>query len=250
MVVADGAHSTLRDRLMPGARAPVYPWGCLWATVPDSLRFGAGGLLRQRFADASVMMGLLPVAPDALTMFWSLPTPALSLDRQIDLEALRREAMILWPEAAPTIERAVKAGHFARATYRHVALPRWNEGPVLFMGDAAHGTSPQLGQGANLGLLDAHALGRSLAEANDVAQAIDLFARRRGPASRFYRRASHLLTPFFQSGSVPLAIVRDLLLRQACQTPIVRPMMTGVLAGLRHGWLSAGQLDAEGRYPL
>jgi 2-polyprenyl-6-methoxyphenol hydroxylase-like FAD-dependent oxidoreductase len=250
LVVADGAHSTLRDRLMPGARAPVYPWGCLWTTVPDTLGFGAGGLLRQRFADASVMMGLLPVAPDAVTMFWSLPTPALSLDRQIDLQALWQEAMILWPEAAPTIERAIKAGDFARATYRHVALPRWNEGPVLFIGDAAHGTGPQLGQGANMGLLDAHALGRSLAEASDVAQAIDLFARRRGPASRFYRSASHLLTPFFQSGSVPRAIVRDLLLRQACQTPIVRPMMAGVLAGLRQGWLSADQLDADGRYPL
>ena len=36
VVVADGAHSALRARLMPGARAPVYPWGCIWTTVPDS----------------------------------------------------------------------------------------------------------------------------------------------------------------------------------------------------------------------
>ena len=250
LVVADGAHSTLRDRLMPDARAPVYPWGCLWATVPDTLGFGAGGLLRQRFADATVMMGLLPVARDAVTMFWSLPTPALSLDRQIDLEALWQEAMVLWPEAAPMIERAVKAGDFARATYRHVTLPRWNVGPVLFMGDAAHGTSPQLGQGANLGLLDAHALARGLAETGDVSRAMDLFASRRGPSTRFYRAASHLLTPFFQSDSVSLAIVRDLVVRQACQTPIVRPWMTGMLAGLGRGWLSAESLDAEGRYPL
>jgi hypothetical protein len=49
---------------------------------------------------------------------------------------------------------------------------------------------------------------------------------------------------------VPLAILRDLLLRQACQTPFVRPMLTGVLAGLRRGWLSADSLDVDGRYPL
>lgn len=250
LVVADGAHSTLRERLMPDARAPLYPWGCIWTTVPDSLGFAAVGLLRQRFADATVMMGLLPVAPDAVTMFWSLPAPDLAVGRPIDLEAVRHEAMTLWPEAAPIIERAISAGDFTRATYRHVALPRWNTGPVLFMGDAAHGTSPQLGQGANLGLLDAHALGRSLAEASDLAQAMELFASRRGPPSRFYRSASNLLTPFFQSDSIPLAILRDLALRQACQTPIVRPMMAGVLAGLRRGWFSAEQLDADGRYPL
>jgi 2-polyprenyl-6-methoxyphenol hydroxylase-like FAD-dependent oxidoreductase len=250
LVVADGSHSALRQRVFPRARSPVYPWGCIWATVPDTLATGAVRLLRQRFADTTTMMGVLPVSPDEVTMFWSLRTPDLSPDRPLDLETIRREALALWPEAASIIERAVDAGEFQRATYRHVTLPRCNEGPVVFLGDAAHGTSPQLGQGANLGLLDAHSLARSLAEAGDVAAAMDLFARRRGPSNRFYRSASHLLTPFFQSDSVPLAILRDLVLRQACQTPFVRPMLAGVLAGLRRGWFSADSLDADGRYPL
>ena len=250
LIVADGTHSALRKRLMPRARASLSPWGCIWTTVPDTLAFGAVGLLRQRFAGTSTMMGLLPVAPDALTMFWSLRTPDLEADRPLDLEGIRREALGLWPEAASIIERAVDAGDFARATYRHVALPRWNEGPVLFLGDAAHGTSPQLGQGASLALLDAHALGRSLAEAGDLSQAMELFARRRGPPGRFYRTASRLLTPFFQSDQEWLPIPRDILLQKACQTPFVRPMMANMLAGLRRGWLSADSLDADGRYPL
>ncbi len=250
LIVADGAHSGLRDRLMPSARAPLYPWGCIWATVADTQAFGAVGLLRQRFAGSTAMMGLLPVASDKLTMFWSLPAADLAAHRELDLEAVRDAALWLWPEAGPTIEYAVAAGDFSRATYRHVALPRWNEGPILFMGDAAHGTSPQLGQGANLGLLDAHALGRSFAEATDLPRAMDLFAQRRGPPSRFYRRASHLLTPFFQSDGQVLAALRDVLMRHACQAPIVRPMMTSVLAGLRRGWFATDTLDADGRYPL
>ena len=242
LVVADGAHSALRQRVFPRARAPLYPWGCIWTTVPDTYAFGAIRLLRQRFAGTSSMMGILPVAPDRLTMFWSLPTPVL--------EAMRHEALALWPDAAPIIELAFDAGDFARATYRHVSLPRWNEGPVLFIGDAAHGTSPQLGQGANLGLLDAHALGRSLAEAGDLSGAMDLFAARRGPPNRFYGTASHLLTPFFQSHHDLLAIPRDLALQHACRTAIGRRLMTGALAGLRRGWRSADTLDADGRYPL
>lgn len=250
LVVADGAHSALRPRVFPRARAPVYPWGCIWANVPDAHAFGATRLLRQRFSGTSTMMGLLPVAPGQLTLFWSLPTSELEGEQPLDLAAMRREALVLWPLAAAVVERAVDAGTFARATYRHVSLPRWNDGPVLFIGDAAHGTSPQLGQGANLGLLDAHALGRSLAEAADVPQALERFAARRGPSNRFYGTASHLLTPFFQSHHDLLAIPRDLLLHRACVTPPVRRVLAGALAGLRRGWWSADTLDADGRYPL
>lgn len=256
VVVADGAHSRLRERLMPQARAPLYPWGCIWATVADSrASITAPAMLQQRVRGTTIMMGLLPVGQnqggqDQVTLFWSLPVEDLEPGRPIDLEAWRFEALDLWPEAAALIEQAADAGDFARATYRHVALPRWNDGPILFIGDAAHGTSPQLGQGANLGLLDAHALSRALVATSDLAAALTLFARRRGPPVRFYRQASHLLTPFFQSRQPLLGVVRDALMGVACRAPGLRPMMTSTLAGLRRGWLSADRLDAEGRYPL
>ncbi|MBI3196280.1 MAG: FAD-dependent monooxygenase [Rhodospirillales bacterium] len=251
VVVADGAHSRLRERLMPRARAPLYPWGCIWATVPDHRGFAtAPGMLQQRLHGTATMMGLLPVGQDQVTLFWSLPAAELESGGSLDIEAWRIEAMALWPEAVALIEYAAHAASFARATYRHVALPRWNEGPILFIGDAAHGTSPQLGQGANLGLLDAQALSRALATNADLATALAQFARRRGPSVRFYRQASHLLTPFFQSHLAPLGVMRDVLMGPACRAPGLRGMMTTTLAGLRRGWLSVDALDADGRYPL
>jgi 2-polyprenyl-6-methoxyphenol hydroxylase-like FAD-dependent oxidoreductase len=251
VVVADGAHSRLRERLMPRARAPLYPWGCIWATVSDHRSFAtAPGMLQQRVQGTTTMMGLLPVGQGLVTLFWSLPAAALDPGQSINVEAWQREAITLWPEAAALIEQAAEAGDFARATYRHVSLPRWNEGPVLFIGDAAHGTSPQLGQGANLGLLDAHALAQALATSDDLAAALNLFTRRRGPSVRFYREVSHLLTPFFQSNQPLLGLARDALMGVACFAPGLRPMMTTTLAGLRRGWMSTAALDAEGRYPL
>jgi len=251
LVAADGAHSRLRERLMPRARAPLYPWGCIWATVADSRDIiTAPAMLQQRVRGTTTMMGLLPVGQKQVTLFWSLPVEELEVGRSIDVEAWRMAALDLWPEAAALIEQAADADNFARATYRHVALPRWNDGPILFIGDAAHGTSPQLGQGANLGLLDADALLRALTASNDLAAALALFALRRGPPVRFYRQASHLLTPFFQSRQPSLGLARDALMGIACRAPGLRPMMTSTLAGLRRGWLSADTLDAEGRYPL
>jgi 2-polyprenyl-6-methoxyphenol hydroxylase-like FAD-dependent oxidoreductase len=250
VIVADGAHSALRMRLMPNARAPLYPWGCIWTTVPDLAGLGAAGLLRQRVRGTTEMMGLLPVGQGQMTLFWSLPVEALAPGKSIDLLAWRGAASALWPEAAAIVDRAAQADGFTRATYRHVALPRWNDGPVLFIGDAAHGTSPQLGQGANLGLLDAHALAQSLVESSSLDAALALFARRRSSTVRFYRQASHLLTPFFQSRLAPLGWLRDAFMGLACHMPGVRPLMGSTLAGTRRGWLSSSTLDGEGRYPL
>ena len=250
VIVADGAHSALRTRLMPTARAPLYPWGCIWTTAPDLDGLGAAGLLRQRVRGTTEMMGLLPIGQGEMTVFWSLPVEALAPGKPIDLSAWRRAASALWPEAAAIVDRAAAADSFARATYRHVALPRWNEGPVLFIGDAAHGTSPQLGQGANLGLLDAHALARALGESSSLDAALALFAKRRSASVRFYRQASHLLTPFFQSRLAPLGWLRDAFMGLGCHLPVLRPLMGSTLAGTRRGWLGATPLDDRGLYRL
>jgi len=243
IVVADGAHSALRACLMPQAYARIYPWGCIWTTVLDKDGIGTAGLLRQRVRGTTEMIGLLPVAAGQLTIYWSLPVAALAQDKPLDLETMRHDARELWPEAAATI---AQADDFSRATYRNVALPSWKEGRVLFLGDAAHGTSPQLGQGANLALLDAWTLADTLAAGGNLSD----FARRRNATVRFYRQASHLLTPLFQSKFAPLGWLRDTFSGWACRLPVSRQIATTTLAGLRTGWLSSAALDAEGRYGL
>jgi 2-polyprenyl-6-methoxyphenol hydroxylase-like FAD-dependent oxidoreductase len=250
IVVADGAHSALRTRLMPHARAPLYFWGCMWTTAPDLAGIGAAGLLRQRVRGTRLMMGLLPVGRGEVTIYWSLPIRALGRSKTIDMKAWRKTATALWPEAAPIIDHAAEAGDFARATYRRVALSHWNAGPVLFIGDAAHGTSPQLGQGANLGLMDAWTLARTLDDAPELLTAFLRFERRRNPAVRYYRHASHLLTPFFQSRLAPLGWLRDAVMGPACHVPGLRSMMGSTLAGTRSGWLSETALDDHGCFPL
>jgi 2-polyprenyl-6-methoxyphenol hydroxylase-like FAD-dependent oxidoreductase len=179
-----------------------------------------------------------------------VPTVELAPEAPLDLTGMHRTAVALWPEASRLVADAIIVNDFARATYRNVALPQWNDGPILFIGDAAHGTSPQLGQGANLGLVDAWTLAPALEQNETVADAIGWFAERRSAPVRFYRQASHLLTPFFQSRLTPLGWLRDLFMILPCRMPFLRPMAATTLAGTRSGWLSSVPLDAEGRYRL
>lgn len=250
VVVADGAHSAVRQRRMPKAYQPQYDWGCLWTTVPDTAGLGAASLLRQRVRGTRAMMGFLPVGAGQLTMYWSLPAAALASDLPLDLDVMERAGRALWPEAAGIVSAAVEANDFSRATYRNIALRRWNDGPILFIGDAAHGTSPQLGQGANLGLVDGWTLADVLGECPDIPSALARFAARRGAAVRFYRQASHLLTPLFQSNVESLGWIRDAIMGIACSLPVARTVAATTLAGVRTGWLSSARLDPHGRYLL
>jgi 2-polyprenyl-6-methoxyphenol hydroxylase-like FAD-dependent oxidoreductase len=95
------------------------------------------------------------------------------------------------------------------ASYGDVVMHRYHRDNLVCIGDAAHSMSPQLGQGANLGLIDAGVLAECL-ETLPVTAAFAEFSRRRRAHVRYYQFASRWLTPFFQSHSRTAAVIRDL----------------------------------------
>ena len=63
-------------------------------------------------------------------------------------------------------------------------LTRWNRGPVVLLGDAAHAMLPHQGQGANQTIEDAVILAEELASTDDVLAALGCYARRRWVRTR------------------------------------------------------------------
>lgn len=80
---------------------------------------------------------------------------------------------------------------------------------MVHIGDAWHSASPQLGQGANMALLDAWALAAGLRSANDVQAGIERAIGMRRRHVRLYQALSAMFTPVYQSDSRFLPIVRD-----------------------------------------
>jgi 2-polyprenyl-6-methoxyphenol hydroxylase-like FAD-dependent oxidoreductase len=234
-----GAHDNLRNALNVGARAPLYPWGAMWTTCPD--RDGAfAGKLRQMYERALIMIGILPVGrvPGAgdvscVAFFWSLRLRDFDAEKDAGLKALKTRVLARWPEAEPIVREIARFDDMTLATYRDVSVKHCRRERIVVMGDAAHGTSPQLGQGANLALIDAITLAHHLKRSTNVDTALENYVRARRAHVAFYRHASRALTPAFQSDSRLVPWLRDTFLPYANLLPGGRHMTRTTLSGMR-----------------
>jgi FAD-dependent urate hydroxylase len=77
------------------------------------------------------------------------------------------------------------------APIEQVAAERWGRGAVVLVGDAAHGMSPNMAQGAALAFEDALVLAERLAQAASVAEALAGFVARRHPRASWVRAQTH-----------------------------------------------------------
>ncbi|MES2713715.1 MAG: NAD(P)/FAD-dependent oxidoreductase [Pseudomonadota bacterium] len=234
---ASGAHSTLRPA--PGG-AP-FAYGAVWASVPDS--GFAPNSLTQRYIAAHTMLGWLPVgrataggAPLA-AFFWSLKPDGHAAWAQ-GFAAWQEQVAALWPAMASVVAALPGPEALTLARYMHYTAPVPFRGPLVLLGDSAHATSPQLGQGANAALLDAMALADALERCADIPTALAAYGAARRAHIRFYQAASRLMTPFFQSDSATLAWARDRVFDRLKLVPYLRREMIRTLAGLKTGAFS------------
>jgi 2-polyprenyl-6-methoxyphenol hydroxylase-like FAD-dependent oxidoreductase len=156
----------------------------------------------------------------------------------------RQEVETLWPELRRILHGFGGPDDLTLASYTHFTASRQSRANVVLIGDAAHTTSPQLGQGANQGLIDAVVLADALDRSRDLAAGLALFARVRRRHVRFYQYASAIMTPFFQSDSAVLAGLRDLMFDRMKIVPYLRREMVRTLAGVKTGLLTSRRPEA------
>ena len=242
-VFMDGRRSATADLVIDamGANSPIdnrteseLSYGALWATVP----FPDGGafqenLLEQRYDRASRMAGVLPVgtaregAPAMATFFWSLRTTDYAAWQTAGRNAWLDAIGKLWPDARPLAAVAEPV----HARYRHLTRQPVIGRNALKIGDAWHATSPQLGQGANMALLDAASLASALVQAEDVGAAIGQHLRQRELHVQTYQFLSQVLTPFYQSDSRLLPALRDHLIAPITTLPGIRAIISTLVTG-------------------
>ena len=208
LIGADGIHSTIRELLF-GADQPRFAGHICWrflvdsgklATVPEPLTWhGPRGHIVMYPVSAGRRVNIVAYVESSE---WFV--------KSWHLEASRDEVHRAYPGWDPAVHDLIDAAGRVNkwAMFVRDPLPRWTDGCVTLMGDAAHPMLPFLAQGAVMAIEDAYALGTLLARLPGAAAvkkyeelrlpratAVQLAARTRQAMMAGPRKSSDTATP-------------------------------------------------------
>ncbi|MEB6480682.1 FAD-dependent oxidoreductase [Acinetobacter vivianii] len=259
VLIANGARSQLRPKAWVKVDQ-AYPWGAAWSIVPECPNLNPE-ILHQFYDRSKIMMGVLPTgaiptAPQQRlsSVFWSLPTPQLGafLKDESAKQQWLKQVDDRWPEVGEWLKQLLaneqNQPQWLSAQYRDVVMSQFGQDRIGVIGDAAHAMSPQLGQGANMALLDAWAFSQSLQAAThhqqtDWPMLWQHYHQHRHSSTQFYQFLSRLLTPLYQSDHWWAGGIRDLTFPWMYQIPYFRKEMAITISGLKTGLFQ--QLDYQ-----
>lgn len=232
IIDASGTNSALS----PITTKPL-PYGAIWSTVPwPEETWLPYDHLSQTYRRADKMLGVLPCGKmpgsdtNMTAIFWSMPRSTYSNWQDNPLDDWKSEAISLWPAFASFLKPITQHSQMTWAKYSHGTLKKPYADNIAFIGDSAHQASPQLGQGANMALLDAMALSQAL-NAVPLPEAFALYAKIRRLHVRIYQFMSYAFTPQYQSDSKILPMLRDKLFFPLSQVPPISNLLTHLVRG-------------------
>ncbi|MEU6137895.1 FAD-dependent oxidoreductase [Nocardioides sp. NPDC047086] len=208
VVAADGIRSTIRNELhqRDDVRYAGYTAyrGVTAEPVPGEASTTGGETW-----GTGVRVGHVPLVDGRTYWFATANRPAGETggDHHADVTALVGD----WHEPIPQLLAATPPSAVLRGDVCDLRLPlkRFDHGRVVLLGDAAHATTPNLGQGACAAIEDAAVLAAQLTGHARIESALVAYDRTRRPATQRLVRASRLVGALGQVENGPVVAARD-----------------------------------------
>jgi 2-polyprenyl-6-methoxyphenol hydroxylase-like FAD-dependent oxidoreductase len=184
VVGADGIHSRIRELVFPGAPEPEYTGQIVWrynVPRPEELE------TLDMFVGSNGKAGFVPLAPDLMYILYieAVPAEQVKMPEERLAEIFRERLAEFGGPVAEVRDRHITDP--AKVVVRPVEsllVPKpWHRGRVVLVGDAAHATSPHVGQGGAMAIEDAIVLAEEVTQ-GDLETALEQFAERRYPRCR------------------------------------------------------------------
>lgn len=189
VVGADGIRSGLRALLWPKVQ-PTYSGFGVWRSVhrrPPEL------VDKIMLMGVGKRLGIMPISREYLYIFGTVAQPQGTwFDPAGWPETMRASFAEFGGPVRPFLDEISPDTEVLYTAVEEVVMPLpWHQGRVVLIGDAAHASTPFMGQGGALAVQDAVVLARLLADGTPVPMALARFGERRAPVCRFVQEASH-----------------------------------------------------------
>lgn len=176
LVGADGLRSAVRTRLA-GETPLRYAGYTSWRGIADIDGVVPEGEVKEMWGRGA-RFGYAAIAPGEVYWFAVVNAPEGAQDeRPLDVV---RERFGGFAAPVPALLAATKPERVLRTDiHDRLPLARWSDGRVTLLGDAAHPTTPNLGQGGCMAIEDAVVLAHELHAADSLARALERYEERR-----------------------------------------------------------------------
>ena len=185
LIGCDGPFSKTRGIILPDSSPPTYT-GRIWTggDVDNSVQHDWSSNAFHMTFGKNPYSGTL-VFSDKKTVWWTnVPCPIDKLleFKALSSESLTRKLLELHKEDHELISKFIKSTknkHVRIPLYVIPHLDAWHKGRVCLIGDAAHATSPFIGQGAAMAMEDAMVLAMCLRDIPDLNKSFEKFEKLR-----------------------------------------------------------------------
>ncbi len=182
LIGAEGIHSVVRRQLFPNIAARYSGQTSYRGVANFSLVESNAPLARESWG-AKMRLGIVAVSSAQTYWYATIPSAAGVKDAT---KAMAKQHLLTWAQefARPGAEviEATPEDRFIRTDmYDLPPLPSWHVGRVALLGDAAHATTPNLGQGGNQAIEDAYVIASAISKHADPAVAFAEYERIRKP---------------------------------------------------------------------
>lgn len=212
LIGADGIHSAIRRQLFPEVRLR-YAGYTAWRGVVATTDETALGSTSESWGCGS-RFGIVPISAHEVYWFATGNAPAGMRLRSAVQKASLLERFRGWHEPVEKLLAETPAEAILHNDIYDVEpMANWSRGRVTLLGDAAHPTTPNLGQGACQAIESSVTLARSLSEAATVAEALQRYETERRPRTAWITEQSRKLGRVAQLDNRLACALRNLIVR-------------------------------------
>lgn len=214
LVGTDGIHSVVRGQLFPGVSLR-YSGYTTWRGVVKTRDEAALGTTSETWG-CGARFGIVRI--DEERVYWF---STANVEAGLKLSPAESKSFLLehfrgWHHPVELLIKSTPAEQILHNDIYDIApMKSWSRGRVALLGDSAHPTTPNMGQGACMAIESSLAIARCLRESDTLAEGLRRYERERMPRTAWITEQSRRIGRIGQFESRLLCTLRDAVVRLA-----------------------------------